>query len=160
MYTLKLLFQRLQIDKTHPGSWENSRPPGAPLKITAWGKLEASGPLCSRERQTTTGPWEQLTAQHRNVATSFTQSSLNLKALTAPCLVPLIKSLAWKEKGRWSVRVWTGHLKKVPMKIQSLSLLIGFGSDRQPKLRCLFRFQWDRGCRSGLPFSVFKNSLL
>ena len=34
----------------------------------------------------------------------------------------------------------TGHLNKVPIKIQSLSLLIGFGSDRQPELRCLFRF--------------------
>ena len=47
-------------DKAHPGSWENSRPPGALLKIITWGQLEASGPLCSRERQMTAGPWEQL----------------------------------------------------------------------------------------------------
>ena len=79
-------------DKAHPGTWENSRPPGALLKITAWGQLEAPGPLCSRERQMTTRLWEQLTAQDRNVATSFTQSSLNLKALTAPCLFRYKKS--------------------------------------------------------------------
>ena len=34
------------------------------------------------------------------------------------------------------------HLNKVPIKIQSLSLLIGFGSDRQPELWCLFRFHF------------------
>ena len=109
MYMLKLLFQKLWIDKALPGSWENSWPPGALLKITTWGQLEASRPLCSRERQTTV-PWEQLTAQDRNVAASFTQSSLNLKALTAPCLFPVMKSLAWKEKGRWCVREWIHHL--------------------------------------------------
>ena len=32
------------------------------------------------------------------------------------------------------------QLNKVPIKIQSLSLLIGFGSDKQPELRCLFQF--------------------
>ena len=37
-------------DKAHPDSWENSRPPGALLKITAWGQVKASGPLCSRKR--------------------------------------------------------------------------------------------------------------
>ena len=36
MYMLKLLFQQLQRDKIHPGSWENSGPPGTGLKIT-WG---------------------------------------------------------------------------------------------------------------------------
>ena len=35
-----------------------------------------------------------------------------------------------------------GHLNKVPMKIQLLSLLIGFSSDRQPELWCLFQFQY------------------
>ena len=34
-----------------------------------------------------------------------------------------------------------GHLNKAPLKIQSLSLLVGFGSDRQPELQCLFQFQ-------------------
>ena len=48
---LKFLFQKLQIDKAHPVSWENSPPPGALLMITAWGQVEASGPLCYRERQ-------------------------------------------------------------------------------------------------------------
>ena len=33
-----------------------------------------------------------------------------------------------------------GHLNKVPIKIQTLSLLIGFGSDRQPEGQCLFWF--------------------
>ena len=33
-----------------------------------------------------------------------------------------------------------GHLNKVPIKIQSLSLLIEFGTDRQPERRCLLRF--------------------
>ena len=79
-------------DKACPGSWENSQPLGALLKITAWGQLEGSQPLCSRERQTTTHFWEQLTAQDRNVAASFTQSSLNLKALTTHCLFPQKKS--------------------------------------------------------------------
>ena len=34
----------------------------------------------------------------------------------------------------------TSHLNKAPIKIQLLSLLIGFGSDRQPECQCLFRF--------------------
>ena len=102
---LKLLFQQLQIDKIHPGSWENSIPPGTGLKITwgtakdyCWGQLEASRPLCSWGRPTTTRPWEQLTAQDRNVAASFTQASLSLKVLTTPCLFPVIK--IWPEKRR------------------------------------------------------------
>ena len=33
-----------------------------------------------------------------------------------------------------------GHLNKVPIEIQSLSLLIGVGSDRQPEPRCLLWF--------------------
>ena len=72
MYMSKLLFQKLQIDKAHPGFWENSQTPEALLKITTWGQVEASGPLCFRERQMTTCSWEQLTAQHRNVEVSFT----------------------------------------------------------------------------------------
>ena len=35
-----------------------------------------------------------------------------------------------------------GHLNKVPIKIQSLSLLTGFNSDRQPECWCLFRFHY------------------
>ena len=69
MYMLKLLFQKLQARPIlAPG--RNSRPPGALLKITASGQVEASGPLCSRETQMTTHPWEQLPAQDKNV--SFT----------------------------------------------------------------------------------------
>ena len=34
----------------------------------------------------------------------------------------------------------TSHLNKVPIKIQLLSLLNGFGTDRQPKHWCLFLF--------------------
>ena len=141
MYMLKLLFQKVQIRPIW-GSWENSRPPGALLKITAWGQVEASGPLCAREETDDHPPW--LTAQDRNVAASFTESSLNLKALTLfiPCYKN-IKTLAWKEKTRYmnppSSRI-AGHLNKAPLKIQSLSLLIGFGIDRQPKCWCLFRF--------------------
>ena len=37
----------------------------------------------------------------------------------------------------------TSHLNKVPIKTQSLSLLIGFGSDRQPEFRCLFWLQQE-----------------
>ena len=71
MHMLKLLFQKLQIRPIlAPG--RNSQPPGALLKITPWGKVEASGPLCSRERQMTTYPWEQVTAQDKNAAVSFT----------------------------------------------------------------------------------------
>ena len=80
---LKFLFQKLQIDKAHPVSWENSPPPGALLMITAWGQVEASGPLCYRERLTTTCPWEQLTAQDRNVAASESQSPH--RTLFIPC---------------------------------------------------------------------------
>ena len=55
MYMLKHLFQKLQIRLVlAPG--RNSQPPGALLKITTWAQLEASGPLCSRKRQTTTTP--------------------------------------------------------------------------------------------------------
>ena len=35
----------------------------------------------------------------------------------------------------------TGILNKAPIKIQSLTLLIGFGSDRQPERQCLFWFE-------------------
>ena len=38
----------------------------------------------------------------------------------------------------------TSHLNNVPIKIQLLSLLIGFGSDRQPEPQCRFWFQNDR----------------
>ena len=71
MHMLKLLFQKLQIRPIlAPG--RNSQPPGALLKITPWGKVEASGPLCSRDRQMTTRPWKQLAAQDKNAAVSFT----------------------------------------------------------------------------------------
>ena len=71
MHVLKLLFQNLQIRPIlAPG--RNSRPPGALLKIAAWGQVEASGPLCFRQQLKTTHPWEQLTARNRNVAVSFT----------------------------------------------------------------------------------------
>ena len=86
MYMLKLLFQKLQRDKVHPGSWENSRPPGALLNVTAWGQVEASPALCFREGQRTTCPWEQLTAGGRNVAVSSTPPSLNFKT-PSPYLV-------------------------------------------------------------------------
>ena len=100
MQMLKLLFQKLQIKPIlAPG--KNSRPPGALLRITAWGQVEASVPLCSRERQRTTCPWEQLTAQDKNAAVSFTTFSLNFKTLTSSCLFPAIKMLAWKENVRW-----------------------------------------------------------
>ena len=67
MYMLKLLFQKLQ-------SWLLGK------QLTSWGTgkdylpetTRGNWPLCSRERQTTTRPWEQLTAQDRNVAASFT----------------------------------------------------------------------------------------
>ena len=59
---LKLLFQKLQI-RPILAPKKNSQPPGALLKITAWGQLEASGPLCFRGRQPATCPWEQLPAQ-------------------------------------------------------------------------------------------------
>ena len=66
MHMLKL-FQKLQIRPIlAPGTV--SRPPGALLKITAWGQVEASGTLCSREGEMTTHPWEQLTAQGKNTA--------------------------------------------------------------------------------------------
>ena len=73
MHMLKL-FQKLQIRPIlAPGTV--SQPPGALLKITAWGQVGASG-LCvpgrDRRRQTTTCPCEQLAAQDRNVAVSFT----------------------------------------------------------------------------------------
>ena len=38
-----------------------------------------------------------------------------------------------------------GHLNKAPIKIQSLSLLIGVGGDRQPELQCLFQFHCEGG---------------
>ena len=43
------------------------------------------------------------------------------------------------------------HLSRAPIKIQSLSLFIGFGSDRQPECRCLFWFHyqgWEVGDRA------------
>ena len=62
MYMLKLLFQKLQIRPIlAPG--RNSPPPEALVNVTAWGQVEASGPLRSRERQMTTHSWEQLTVQ-------------------------------------------------------------------------------------------------
>ena len=101
MYRLKLLFQKLQIRSVlAPGKTadllEHCRRllPGDNWSIRAF--------VFQREMDDhmTTHPWEQLTAQGRNVAASFTQSSLNFKALTAPCLFPATKMLAWKEKTR------------------------------------------------------------
>ena len=67
MHMLKLLFQKLQIRPIlAPG--RDSRPPGALLKMTTWGQVEAPGPLCSRERQVTPRSWEQLPAQRENAA--------------------------------------------------------------------------------------------
>ena len=71
MHILKLLFEKLQIRPIlAPGS--DSQPPGALLEITTWGQVEASSPLCSRERQMTTSPLEQLSAQDKNAAVTFT----------------------------------------------------------------------------------------
>ena len=70
MYMLKA-FVSETTDKACPGKTADLLP-GALLKITSWEQLEASRPLCSRERQMITDSWEQLTAQDRNVATSFT----------------------------------------------------------------------------------------
>ena len=150
MYMLKLLFQKLQIDKAHPGSRKNSRAPEALLKITAWGQVEASG-LCvpgrDRRRQTTTCPCEQLAAQDRNVAVSFTWSSLNFKTPHCTLFIPCYKNLGLERKDKMvcsgmnppSSQI-AGHLNQAPINIQLLSLLIRFGSDRQPEHRCLFQF--------------------
>ena len=62
MHMLNLLFQKLQI-RPILALGRNSQPPGALLKITAWGQVEAFRPLCFREGQMTTRPWEQLTAR-------------------------------------------------------------------------------------------------
>ena len=72
MYMLKLSFQKLEIRPIL--SWLLGK------QLTSWGtakdyhlgQVETSGLLCSRERLRTTRPWEQLTAQGRNVAASFT----------------------------------------------------------------------------------------
>ena len=64
---LKLLFQKLQI-RPILALGRNSQPPGSLRKMTACGQVEACGPLCSRERQTTARPWEQLSAQGENTA--------------------------------------------------------------------------------------------
>ena len=133
-------------DKACPGSWENSWPPGALLKIIAWGQLEASGPLCSRKRQRTTAP----ASSYRPGQECCSFFHLILPESQSPhrtLFIPWYKTLAWKEKTRWFVTVWThseitGHLNKAPIKIQWLSLLIGFGSDRQPELPCLFWFHF------------------
>ena len=71
MHVLKPLFQKLQIRPILVPE-RDSQPPGALLKTTTWGQVEASGPLCCREGQTTTGPWEHLTAQDEDAAVSFT----------------------------------------------------------------------------------------
>ena len=57
-------------------------------------------PLCSRERQRTTGPWEQLTAQDRNVAVSFTSSSLNFKSPHHTLFIPCFKKSRLERKGK------------------------------------------------------------
>ena len=151
MYMLKLLFQKLQIDKVHPGSWENSRPPGALLTITAWGQVETSAPLCSRELQQTTCPWEQLTAQNKNSCCSFfclILPELQNPSPHSPLFIPCYKNLGLERKCETvllgvnppSSQI-ASHLNKAFIKIQSLSLFIGFCSDRQPKRPCLFWFQ-------------------
>ena len=74
MHMLKLLFQKLQIRPIlAPG--RNSQPPGALLKmyhLGTSGGIQAFVFQCSRERQTTTHAWEQLTAQGENPVVSFT----------------------------------------------------------------------------------------
>ena len=100
---LKLLFQKLQIRPIlAPGKAADLL--GHLLKITAWGQLEASGPLCSGRKRR---PAPQLTANcPRQENSNFFHLILpESQSPHAPCLFPVIKSLAWKEKGRWSVRV-------------------------------------------------------
>ena len=71
MLMLKPLFQILQIRPIlAPG--RNSRPLGALLKITARGTRRGIQAFVSQGVTDTTHPWEQLTAQDKNVAVSFT----------------------------------------------------------------------------------------
>ena len=73
--------------------------------------------------------------------------SLNFKTPHLTLFIPCCKNLGLERKDKMVCQGMnppssqiTHHLNKPPIKIQSLSLLIGFGSDRQPKLQCLFRF--------------------
>ena len=106
MHMLKLLFQELQVWPTTLG--RDSQPSGA--------HLETTKPLCSRERQKTTH-LGLLTTQGENAAVFL---NLVFPEFQNPSL-HLVYSL------NLSSSQIAGHLHKALIKIQSLSLLIGFG---------------------------------
>ena len=74
-------------------------------------------------------------------------SSLNFKTPYHTLFIPGYKNLGLEREDKMVCEGMNppssqiaGHLNKGPIKIQPLSLLIGFGSDGQPQHRCLFRF--------------------
>ena len=101
-------------DKAHPGSWENSLPPRALLTITTWGQVEASRAFVFQRDTDDHPPLRTANCPGQECCSFFHLILPESQALTAPCLFPVIKSLAWKQKGRCFVRVWTRHLLRLP----------------------------------------------
>ena len=110
MYMLKLLFQQLQITPLvslqniflHKSSWLLGKQP------TSWGTakddhLGTTGGIRAfvfQGETDATCPWEQLTARGRNVAASFTQSSLNFKAPHRTLFIPWYKKSGLEREGK------------------------------------------------------------
>ena len=72
MNMLKLLFQKLQIRPIHPGSWEKQPASWGTAKDYRLGTSGGIRAFVFQGQTDTTSPWEQLTAQDRNVAVSST----------------------------------------------------------------------------------------
>ena len=159
MYMLKLLFQILQIRPIlAPGKTADLLGPCWRLPPTPSGGIWAIVFQGERDDHPSLGT---ANCQDKIAAVLSPNSPWISKPLTTPCLFPVIKSLAWKENVRQffqGVNLPSSQiaspLNKAPIKIQSLSLFVGFGSDRQPENQCLFQFHVDFG---GYRFSPLGN---
>ena len=147
MYMLKLLFQKLQIRPVlAPG--ETADLLGHCWRLPPPGdhKRHLAGPLSSSQR-----PPPQLTANCLECCSFFHLILPESQSPHPTLFIPCYKKSGLEREGKMVCQGMNppssqiaGHLNKAPIKIQSLSLLIGFGSDRQPECRCLFQFHLYR----------------
>ena len=157
MYMVKLLFQKLQIRPIlAPG--RDSQPPGALLKATTWGQVEASRPLCSRERQTINHPslgtancpaqeccsfFHLICPEFQNLSPHIVYSCYENVGLERKCRMVFFR--VWTRHFLGSPAVWIKH----PQSFNPCLHLLGLARDRWHKLRCLFqsqdRWEWSGG---------------
>ena len=144
MYMLKLLFQKLQswLLGKQPTSWGTAK--HYPLG-TNWSHPD----LCVPGRDRGPLPLGTANCPGRGCCSFFYLILPEFQSPRYTLFIPGYKKSALEREEKMvcygmnppSSRI-TGHLNKAPTKIWSLSLLIVFGSDRQPERWCLFRFHY------------------